>query len=120
VTCSSTPRRGRSATCRVDTTPYARSRRTRRARSFRGARSRTLVDFERILGSGLSLESILDDAQRKDASADPASIAWVLDQITIGPRAALPGGVDPVRLSAFRDDLVNRLRALAMRHVRRS
>lgn len=79
-----------------------------------------LVDFERILASGVPLESIFDDAQKKDAGADPASVAWVLDQITIGPRAALPGGVDPARLVSFRDDLVKKLRALALRQVRKS
>lgn len=79
-----------------------------------------LVDLERLLASGVDLERALEDAQRKDASADAASLAWVLDPITIGPEAALPGGADPVKLAAFCRDLVKRLRALALREARRT
>ena len=78
-----------------------------------------LVDLEQLLRSGIDLEQALTDAQRKDASADPATLSWVLDQIVIGPDARLPGGVDPVRLTAFHDDLVKKLRALALRDVPR-
>jgi hypothetical protein len=76
-----------------------------------------LVDLERILASGVDLERTFLDAQQKDAGADPATVAWVLDSLTIGPEAALPGGVEPARMIVFRDDLVKRLRALAMRQV---
>jgi hypothetical protein len=79
-----------------------------------------LVDLERLLASGIDLETALGDAQKKDGGADPASVAWVLDQITIGPEARLPGGAEPALISAFREDLVKRLRALAMEMVRRS
>lgn len=78
-----------------------------------------LVDFERLVRSGIELEQALADAQRKDAGADPGTLAWVLDQIAIGPEARLPGGVPPERLTAFRDDLVKVLRALALRDVPR-
>lgn len=74
-----------------------------------------LVDFERLMRSGIDLEHALADAQQKDAGADPGTLAWVLDQIVIGPEARLPGGVEPERLTAFRDELVKRLRALALR-----
>lgn len=79
-----------------------------------------LVDLERLVAAGIDLETALADAQRKDGGADPASVAWVIDQITIGPNAALPGGVDPAQVLAFRDDLVKKLRAIAMTQVRRS
>ena len=78
-----------------------------------------LVDFERLMRSGINLEQALADAQRKDAGADPGTLAWVLDQIVIGPEARLPGRVDPERLTAFRDELVKELRALALRDVPR-
>ncbi len=78
-----------------------------------------LVDLERILASGVDLERAVADAQEKDGGADPASVAWVLDSLTIGPEAALPGGVAPARVLAFRDELVKKLRALAMRQVAR-
>ena len=53
-----------------------------------------------------SLKQALADAQQKDAAADPATLAWVLDQVTLGPDAALPGGTDPVELNRFRNDLI--------------
>jgi predicted nucleotidyltransferase component of viral defense system len=81
------------------------------------AEIKDLVDLERILAAGLDLERALQDAATKDASVNPATLAWLLDQITIGPQAALPGGVDPVRLAQFRQDLVRRLRALAFEHA---
>jgi Nucleotidyl transferase AbiEii toxin, Type IV TA system len=79
-----------------------------------------LVDFERLIAAGIDIETAFVDAQRKDGGADPASVAWVIDQITIGPNAALPGGVEPARVVAFRDSLVKKLRAMAMNQVRRS
>jgi hypothetical protein len=78
-----------------------------------------LVDFEQLVSAGIDIETAFADAQRKDAGADPASVAWVINQITIGPAAALPGGVEPARVVKFRDDLVKKLRAMAMRDVRR-
>ena len=55
----------------------------------------------------------------KDAGADPATLAWILSEITIGPGARLPGGVAPATLIEFRDALIPKLRALAFRRVRR-
>ena len=78
-----------------------------------------LVDFEQLLRSGIDLERAVTDAQRKDAGADPGTLAWVLDQIVIGPDARLPGGVDPARLIAFHQELVRNLRALAIRDIPR-
>jgi hypothetical protein len=78
------------------------------------------VDLQQLLASGIELEAACDDAQRKDRGADPATLAWVLNQVTIGPTALLPGEVDPVGLSAFRGELVKKLRELAMRQARRA
>ncbi|MBI4956656.1 MAG: nucleotidyl transferase AbiEii/AbiGii toxin family protein [Myxococcales bacterium] len=78
-----------------------------------------LVDLSELLAHGVDLEQAFRDARRKDGGAEPATLAWVLEQITIGPEARLPGGVDARVLTAFRDGLVRRLRALAFREARR-
>jgi hypothetical protein len=72
-----------------------------------------LVDLEALVNAGIHLEQAFADARKKDGSADPATLAWVLDQISIGPDAALPGGADPGRLLAFRDEFTEQLRAMA-------
>jgi hypothetical protein len=79
---------------------------------------RDLVDLKVILGSGVDLVQAMRDAERKDAGADPATLAWVLDQIGIGASARLPGGADPTDVDEFRKDLVKRLRALALERAR--
>ncbi len=78
-----------------------------------------LVDFEQLVTAGIDIETAFADALRKDRGADPASVAWVINQLSIGPTAALPGGVEPARVVKFRDELVKKLRAMAMRDVRR-
>lgn len=79
---------------------------------------RDLVDMRAILGAGVDLGVAMSDAERKDAGADPATLAWVLDQITIGQSAHLPGGVAAGELDAFRKELVRRLRAMALERAR--
>ncbi|MCI0674102.1 MAG: nucleotidyl transferase AbiEii/AbiGii toxin family protein [Myxococcaceae bacterium] len=77
-----------------------------------------LVDLRELLNAGLSLEQALRDAERKDASVEPSTLAWILEQVTISPRAALPGGVSAEALEAFRKDLVQRLRTISFQWVR--
>lgn len=77
-----------------------------------------LVDLQTIMAGGIDLETVLDDARRKDGGVDPASLAWILDQLTISPDARLPGGVDPRALDAFRQDLVTIFQKLAFRSAR--
>ena len=72
-----------------------------------------LVDLQTLLASGSSLDQALADASSKDGGVSAASLAWILEQISISPEAALPGGVDPVALNSFRRDLVPRLRRAA-------
>ena len=43
----------------------------------------------------------------------PATLAWILSQVTIPSDATLPGGVDPRALDDYVRDLVTRLRKLA-------
>jgi hypothetical protein len=64
------------------------------------------------------LGRIIDDAGIKDASADPATLAWVLSQLKIGPAARLPYDVDPIELDTFRADLVGRLQDLSFERAR--
>ena len=78
-----------------------------------------LVDLRALLAGGAELEVALADAERKDAGTDPATLAWILDQVTISPQAALPGGVDAGEVDAFRRELVQRLRTLAFARARR-
>ncbi|HEY3356302.1 MAG TPA: nucleotidyl transferase AbiEii/AbiGii toxin family protein [Polyangia bacterium] len=82
------------------------------------AEIKDLVDLQALLAAGVELGQALDDAARKDAGVDPATLAWILDQVTITAAARLPGGTDPGVLDAFRRDLVRRLRALAFASVR--
>lgn len=79
-----------------------------------------LVDLEALVNAGVNLEQALADARRKDAGVDPATLAWVLDQVSIGSEAALPGGVDPGRLVGFRDALTRKLRVMAFEKARGS
>jgi hypothetical protein len=79
---------------------------------------RDLVDLQALLATGIDLAQACEDALRKDRGADPATLAWLLNNLTIGAEARLPYGVDPTELVVFRDALVNRLRALAFTYVR--
>jgi len=74
---------------------------------------RDLVDLKCLLDRGITLESALGDAARKDAGADAATLAWLLDQLSIARDARVPGGVDAAELERFRVDLVRRLRRIA-------
>lgn len=80
---------------------------------------RDLVDLRALLEAGVDLERACDDALRKDGGADPATLAWLLDTLVLSPDARLPSDVAPGDLLAFRDGLVERLRAIAFVHARK-
>jgi hypothetical protein len=82
------------------------------------AEIRDLVDLRALLAAGIDLERACDDALVKDGGADPATLAWLLDSLTIAPDARLPAGVPPEELRAFRDALVQRLRVVAFARAR--
>jgi hypothetical protein len=67
-----------------------------------------LVDLRAILESGGNLEQALKDAEKKDAGASAANLAFVLGQWRIGSEASLPGGVEPGAAERFREQLVAR------------
>jgi hypothetical protein len=74
---------------------------------------RDLVDLKLLLETGMALEDVLSDAQRKHAGADPATLAWALSQGRPGPSAPAAAGISRRDIEAFRDELVVRLRRLA-------
>jgi hypothetical protein len=74
-----------------------------------------LVDLRVLIGAGIDLPQAFADAQKKEGSAEPATLAWVLDQLTIGPNARLPGGTDAGELERFRVDFIRRLRSDAFK-----
>nr|MBK7068441.1 nucleotidyl transferase AbiEii/AbiGii toxin family protein [Deltaproteobacteria bacterium] len=76
--------------------------------------ARDLVDLKLLLGAGLTLSEVLQDAQQKHAGADPATLAWVLGTWRIPPTAALPEDTTAAEIEAFRDDLVRQLALLAL------
>lgn len=79
-----------------------------------------LVDLRVLLESGVDLHQAFIDAQKKEGSADPATLAWVLDQIRISSASRLPADVDPVELEAFKQQFVKRLRSEAFAATRRT
>jgi len=79
-----------------------------------------LVDLWFLVRSGIDLHQAFADAQKKEGNAEPATLAWILDELTIGPRAALPGGFDPAELDGFRKDFVRLLRSEAFKMASKS
>lgn len=78
------------------------------------AEERDLVDLLFLERAGLRIEDALDAALAKDGGCTPATLAWILSEISIPEAARLPAGVDAPTLRAFVDDLVKRLRRLAL------
>lgn len=73
-----------------------------------------LVDLYVISEAGLDPIDGLDDASAKDAGMEPATLAWVLQQLDTDPSALLlERELCQAELEAFRDHLVRRLQALA-------
>ncbi len=83
------------------------------------AEIRDLVDLMVMAKAAVDLRHAMLDAERKDAGVDPATLAWVLDQITIHEGAHLPGDTSRLELEAFRTDLIRLLRAMALERARR-
>lgn len=74
-----------------------------------------LVDLYAIEQSGQDVLASLPDAQRKDAGLDVATLAWVLRSVPTDPgRLMLLHAISKAELTAFRDQLVDRLVARAL------
>jgi hypothetical protein len=74
---------------------------------------RDLVDVLFLERSGLRVEDLLDVAQQKDGGCTPATLAWLLSEITIPDGVELPGGVVPADLRDWLAELILRLRKAA-------
>ena len=75
---------------------------------------RDLVDILFLERAGYRPEDDLDNAARKDAGIDPSILAWLLRDFPVEP---LPRMLEPLRvdeLRAYRDDLRERFRRLAV------
>jgi hypothetical protein len=74
---------------------------------------RDLVDVLFLERSGLQIEDSLGAANDKDGGCTPATLAWLLSEITIPDGVALPADVPPLELRAWLDEVVARLRRAA-------
>jgi hypothetical protein len=75
---------------------------------------RDLIDVMFLERAGFPLEADLANASRKDAGVDPAVLAWLLGQFPVRPLPAMLEPVTEAALRAFRDELRERLRRLAV------
>ena len=74
---------------------------------------RDIVDLLILEQRGLRIEDGLAAALAKDGGCTPAALAFVLSEVVVPDSATLPGGVSPVALRLFIEDLVVRLRRVA-------
>jgi hypothetical protein len=70
---------------------------------------RDIVDLMLLERSGFSIDAALPKALEKDSGCTPATLAWVLSQVSIPDGAALPAGVSAAETRVFLADLVERL-----------
>jgi len=75
---------------------------------------RDLVDLLFLDRAGFPPEADLPLALRKDAGIDPGVLAWQLGQFPLDPLPFMLSPLDARELRAFRDDLRERFRALAL------
>lgn len=78
------------------------------------AEIRDLIDVFCLEKAGFPVEDAFPAALEKDGGATPATLAWLLSEIHVPESVSLPGGIDPGELMEFRDELVRRLRRLAL------
>jgi hypothetical protein len=70
---------------------------------------RDIVDLMLLERSGCSIDAALPKALQKDGGCTPATLAWVLSQVSIPEGATLPGDVSAAETRAFLASLVERL-----------
>ena len=78
------------------------------------AEERDLVDVMFLERAGYPVEAALASALAKDGGCTPATLAWLLSEITIPEGITLPGGVSASELREYVTTLVTRLRRLAL------
>jgi hypothetical protein len=77
------------------------------------AEERDLIDVMFLERAGYPIEAALPAALAKDGGCTPATLAWLLSEITIPDGAVLPAGVLPAELRIYVTDLIARLLVLA-------
>jgi len=77
------------------------------------AEERDLIDVMFLERAGYRVEAALPTALAKDGGCTPATLAWLLSEITIPDGVVLPAGVSPAELRAYVTQLIRRLLALA-------
>lgn len=78
------------------------------------AEPRDLVDLCFLDRAGFPPEGDLQLALRKDAGTDPAIIAWLLRQFPVSPMPAMLSPLSIEELTAYRDELAERMRRVAV------
>ncbi len=77
------------------------------------AEERDLIEVMFLERAGYPVEAALPAALTKDGGCTPATLAWLLSEITIPDGAVLPAGVSPAELRAYVTALIARLLVLA-------
>ena len=75
---------------------------------------RDLVDLLFLDHAGYPPEADLESALRKDAGVDPGVMAWLLGKFPVEPLPVMLVPLESSQLRAFRDDLRERFRRLAI------
>ena len=78
------------------------------------AEERDLIDLLFLERAGLRIEDALDAALAKDGGCTPATLAWILSEVTVPDGVKLPADVAPATLRTFIADLIKRLRRAAL------
>src|SRR5262249_17466785 len=77
------------------------------------AEERDLIDVMLLEREGYSVEAALPAALMKDGGCTPATLAWLLSEITIPDGVVLPADISPNELRGYIAGLIKRLLALA-------
>jgi len=77
------------------------------------AEERDLVDVMFLERAGYSIDAALPVALAKDGGCTPATLAWLLSDITIPDGVTLPAGISPGELRDYVSALIARLLAFA-------
>ncbi len=77
------------------------------------AEERDLIEVMFLERAGYPVEAALPAALTKDGGCTPATLAWLLSEITIPDGAVLPASVSPAELRAYVTELIARLLVLA-------
>lgn len=75
---------------------------------------RDLVDVCALEVAGYKVEDALPFAAQKDRGLTAAQLAWVLSEVELGAELIPPGGISLAELQQYLNDLITRLKRLAL------